>query len=875
MAVASPTSPVTTHASPVKGAPKQAPVSNAEWWVEPIRWFALAVFVAIPIFSFVAEDYAGGVVWTIAIACLPVFIVLVGYHRWRRICPLAFFALLPARLKRPGTRRAGSGLEANYYYVAFAVFFVSLWLRLIATNGDGQAIAVFFILISLAALTFGLLYTGKTWCNYICPVSFIEKIYTEPHGLRETRNSQCAKCTACKKSCPDINEENGYWKDIDSSPKRFAYYAFPGLVFGFYFYFYLQSGSWHYYFSGAWTRQPGLVYTAFLPGYDALTAGFFFLRVVPRAVAAALTLALGGLASFLVFSQLERLVGAWLRQRYPEMDGLRVHHVMFTLAAFAAFTTFYSFAGAPTLRLFPPLQHLFLIIVVLTATLFLTRRLRRSQQAFAEETLARNMIKHWEWTDIQPPKDLREAFLIHTIRSRESKKGSAQVLEVYKNAVRETLANGFVTRAEVHLLESLRNQLRIKEADHDKVMSELAEEERELLSDPARQVSVEKRLQLDTYARALESYLQQVFATDSTPDDSFIMQLRSEYQVTKDEHEAVLDDLLGGAGAMAKRLTEAVSAFARATHTILALESEPSPAHDFLRDLLRRRRDHAVEGLMHGLSLTADADTIRIIREGLSSRDRALRETGIERVRASVAPSIAERMFATYRETAIQESKLTSVADILRARTLSVDPYVRAAALHLLAERGAVDDNTLDRLYQDEHEVVREVALKVRERTAQGASQAVRSSPLTRLEKMIALRSAPIFSPLAPESLAELAHASVEDEYPPGAALCMEGEAGNEVFILLQGEATILRSTDGDGGKVINTEKAGGLIGEMAILAPAPRSATVRAGVNGTRVLRLDGSAFREALNAHPAIASEVIRTLADRLRSLEQVVAG
>jgi CRP-like cAMP-binding protein len=102
----------------------------------------------------------------------------------------------------------------------------------------------------------------------------------------------------------------------------------------------------------------------------------------------------------------------------------------------------------------------------------------------------------------------------------------------------------------------------------------------------------------------------------------------------------------------------------------------------------------------------------------------------------------------------------------------------------------------------------------------------------------------------------------------------MEGEAGNEVFILLQGEATILRS-DGAAGKVINTEKAGGLIGEMAILAPAPRSATVRAGANGTRVLRLDGNAFREALNVHPAIASEVIRTLADRLRSLEHMVPG
>ena len=296
--------------------PQRSPAPEAEWWVEPIAWVALVVFLVLPILSAVYEDYAGGVVWTMLIASLPVFIVLVGYHRWRRICPVAFLTQLPARVQRPGTRRAGPWLEANYYYVTFTVFFVSLWLRLIATNGDGHAISVFFIVLSLSALLFGVLYTGKTWCNYICPVSFIEKIYTEPRGLRETPNSQCVKCTACKKSCPDINAENGYWKEIDCRPKRAVYYAFPGLVCGFYVYFYLQAGTWHYYFSGAWTREPGLIYTAFLSGYNAWTAGFFFLPVVPRALAAAATLALSGLAGVLLFSQLERLVGAWQQRRW-------------------------------------------------------------------------------------------------------------------------------------------------------------------------------------------------------------------------------------------------------------------------------------------------------------------------------------------------------------------------------------------------------------------------------------------------------------------------------------------------------------------------------------------------------------------------------
>ena len=46
--------------------------------------------------------------------------------------------------------------------------------------------------------------------------------------------------------------------------------------------------------------------TAFLPGVNEATAGFFFWPALPRALAAFLTLALGGLVSLAVFRVLER-----------------------------------------------------------------------------------------------------------------------------------------------------------------------------------------------------------------------------------------------------------------------------------------------------------------------------------------------------------------------------------------------------------------------------------------------------------------------------------------------------------------------------------------------------------------------------------------
>ena len=495
-----------------------------------------------------APSLTGRVVWTVLIAGLPLFIVLVGYHRWRRLCPLAFFAQMPARLNRSGKRRAPQWLEEHYYYVAFGVFFVSLWLRLNATNGSGYAIALFFVIVTLSAFGVGFLYTGKTWCNFFCPVSFIEKIYTEPHGLRETLNSQCDKCTACKHACPDINQENGYWREISSHSKKVVFFAFWGVVFAFYFYYYLQAGTWEYYFSGTWTNEPGVIGSAFLPGHDSKTAGFFFLPWVPRALASLLTLALFGFLSYEMLSRLEPPLGRWLQHRNKDADEVSARHVMFSLSAFAAFVTFYTFAGAPTLRRVSWAPQFFGVFVVVVATFSLVRRLPRTRKRFTEESVARNVVKRWTWADQQPPGDLREAFWVHTIRMRESEKGYEQLLRTYQEAVRETVADGLVSREDLRLMESLRDMLLIKPADYEAIIADLAEQERTRVRPSLQQLSPEKRLQLDSYTEVLKAYLERVLEAGGIPKDSFMTHLRSEYRISREEHLAVLDQIFQAHG---------------------------------------------------------------------------------------------------------------------------------------------------------------------------------------------------------------------------------------------------------------------------------------------------------------------------------------
>ncbi|HLX64468.1 MAG TPA: cyclic nucleotide-binding domain-containing protein [Planctomycetota bacterium] len=871
-----------------------------EGWVEWLRALALAVFIAVPILGFTGQTLAGRIVWTCVVASLPLFIVLVGYHRWRRICPLAAFGKLPAKLGIGGHRTVPAWLENHYHLIALSFFVFGLWMRHVAINGDGPVLGLFFIFIAGCAFLVGARYTGKSWCNFICPLVFIEKIYTEPHGLRETANSQCSKCTACKKFCPDINQENGYWKELRSPSKKVAYLAFPGLVFGFYLYYYLQSGTWHYYFGGKWVNEPGIWRTAFFPGTNADTAGFFFWPQIPRAAAALITLLACGLASYILFSMLRNPIRWILKRSKMKSDRVQRRHILFSVAGFCAFVCFYSYAGQPTLRLFQPSPHFFLLVVVLTAAIYLVRRMTRDQRAFAEESLARNIVKRWEWPD-PAPANLREAFLVHTIRAKESKKSAERSLEIYKDALREALAEGTVTREEVHRLHALRDQLQIKKSDHDKVMAALDEEARELLNDPTKQMSAEKRLQLETYAHALENYLNLAFAPDGKANEAIVAQLRDEYRVTPEEHRRVLEDLLGGERGVGTRLSEALASIERAAHTIVALEKDPNPAHDFLRDILERRRARSANLLVKSLTLREDEQ--RELAAGLASNDPTRRETAVVHLRQSVMPALAERLLDAQRRTSSVEAALKTLREKLIQRTHSADPYERALSVYITASMSDAGEQEFKHVAADAHDVVRDTIVLVRnkfsssrlpgvggtsgvipltgqsgiQRVPGGTSGAMSLSsarlpgiapalPLASVEKMIALRSAPIFSRLEPESLERLAKASVEAAYPAGAALCIDGENGSEVFILVEGDVEIVKG-EGAARKVLAREKAGGFIGELAVIDPAPRSATVLAGPAGVRVLKLDGTAFREALHHDASIADEVMRTLAQRLK--------
>lgn len=128
-------------------------------------------------------------------------------------------------------------------------------------------------------------------------------------------------------------------------------------------------------------------------------------------------------------------------------------------------------------------------------------------------------------------------------------------------------------------------------------------------------------------------------------------------------------------------------------------------------------------------------------------------------------------------------------------------------------------------------------------------------------DRVTALKSIPLLAGLPHGDLERLAKKVREDKLPPGVELIKEGTSGSSVFFIVQGKCEVRRN----GGRIALLGP-GEFFGELSILQPAPRTATVSVYEAAT-LLVLEGRDFRSALTTNTAMAHHLIKVLADRLR--------
>jgi CRP-like cAMP-binding protein len=93
-----------------------------------------------------------------------------------------------------------------------------------------------------------------------------------------------------------------------------------------------------------------------------------------------------------------------------------------------------------------------------------------------------------------------------------------------------------------------------------------------------------------------------------------------------------------------------------------------------------------------------------------------------------------------------------------------------------------------------------------------------------------------------------------------------KGEEGNSLYIINTGRVKIVTQDSQDNEVILNQIESGEVIGEMALLDYAPRSAGVVA-LEETAIMELSREDFMEILSRQPELALAVIRDLIARLR--------
>ena len=108
--------------------------------------------------------------------------------------------------------------------------------------------------------------------------------------------------------------------------------------------------------------------------------------------------------------------------------------------------------------------------------------------------------------------------------------------------------------------------------------------------------------------------------------------------------------------------------------------------------------------------------------------------------------------------------------------------------------------------------------------------------------------------------------------YADGEVICRQGEVGDRMYVIQDGEAVVVREEAG-GEVVVGEVGAGDIFGEMAIFMRQPRSATVRAR-GPARVLTLDKRAFLRRVHEDPSLAFSILEKMSERVRSLDEELA-
>jgi len=133
------------------------------------------------------------------------------------------------------------------------------------------------------------------------------------------------------------------------------------------------------------------------------------------------------------------------------------------------------------------------------------------------------------------------------------------------------------------------------------------------------------------------------------------------------------------------------------------------------------------------------------------------------------------------------------------------------------------------------------------------------------IEKVLVLKSLNLFKDTPENILADLAPLMKEMEYEQGTEIFKEGETGDCMYIIQQGNIKIHK-----GNTTLAILKEKEVFGELSLLDADTRSASATADTDCV-LYKIDQEPFYELMDERPEVAKGFIKILCQRLRTMNE----
>ncbi len=286
------------------------------------------------------------------------------------------------------------------------------------------------------------------------------------------------------------------------------------------------------------------------------------------------------------------------------------------------------------------------------------------------------------------------------------------------------------------------------------------------------------------------------------------------------------------------------------------------PAAGFLRNYLRGQASLCEGRLIKTVGLFGNTHTMELIRKSMSGTNIENRAAALEALDTIGDQGLAKNVVTLLEE----EPQLSDRSDVIAMLLKSADPWLRILAIRSTSELGLREFiPLLHQLKSGSDLLLREAALGALRQFGEEHMDTLKTVSI--LERILLLREIPIFADLSPEDLKLIADSAREEWYPQNTAIFHQGDEGNMMFVIVEGQLQVLRSVDGI-EHVLAQRGAGDFVGEMAIIESTQRLATLRTQTD-VRVLAIDGETFKGILRERPDVSFAVLRSISRRLREI------